>query len=145
MNTVVAWGSTKKKRTLAEDVARFCIKKLMPRIKTLDICIQLSNDMENHSGYCLAVNNREFVIEVDAKETELEFIETICHEMVHVKQHARGELKDVDMFFKKWKGEEILTMHSTLEEYMAFPWEAEAYGMESGLRDEYCYEMNINY
>jgi len=138
MNQIIAWGSTKKKRALAEDVVNFCIERLMPRMKTLDICIQLSNDLEYHSGFCLSVTNREFVIEIDAKESTDDMIETVCHEMVHVKQHARNELKDTKFIaLKKWKGEEHIAMYTTLDEYMNLPWEKEAYELETILRDEY--------
>lgn len=137
MNNVMAWGSNKKKRSLAESVVNFCISTLMPRMSTLDICIQLTRDLEFHDGLCLCVNPREFVLEINSSLDDDEFIETLCHEMVHVKQHARKELVDQTLALKKWKGQEWITLYTTLEEYMAFPWEKEAYEMESILRDRY--------
>ena len=62
MNDVQVLGATKSKRTLAEDVAYFCINEMMPRMKTLDICIQLDK-LCDVDGYCLAVTNREFNLE----------------------------------------------------------------------------------
>ena len=136
MNTVMAWGGNKKRRELAEDVVNFCIKELMPRMKTLDICIEIDKTTDV-CGYCLAVDNREFVLEIKDVENDLEFVETICHEMVHVKQHARGELKDINLTQKLWKGDEYIAMYSTHDEYMALPWEAEAYNLEAKLLTKY--------
>ena len=42
MNYVEVIGGTKKQRILSEDVAFWCIEKMMPRMKTLEIEIQLS-------------------------------------------------------------------------------------------------------
>ena len=137
MNNIMAWGSNKKKRKLAEDVVGFCCSSLMPRIKTMDICIQLSKDLEHHDGFCLCVNPREFVIEINCNLDDDDFIETVCHEMVHVKQHARRELEDMTLSLKRWKGEDWITLFSSIEDYMNFPWEKEAYEMESILRDRY--------
>lgn len=137
MNTIMAWGGSHFKRTTAELVAQFCVEKLMPRMKTLDICIQLSDDMDGADGYCLAVNPREFVIEVDSRLKGDDFITAITHEMVHVKQYARGETKDVNEFTKSWKGDEYIAMYSTVDEYMALPWEKEAYELQESLCSAY--------
>jgi hypothetical protein len=137
MNQVSAWGSTHFKRTTAELVVKFCIDRLMPKMKTLDICIQLSDDMEQADGFCLAVNPREFVIEVDSRLKGDDFITALTHEMVHVKQYARGETKDVNVFTKSWKGDDYIAAYSTVDEYMALPWEAEAYHLQEVLCNEY--------
>lgn len=136
MNIVSAWGGNKKRRKLAEDVVNFCIQELMPRMRTLDITVDITNDCPN-CGYCLAVDKREFVIEVKNCESDLEFVETICHEMVHVKQGARRELLDVSLTLKKWKGQEWITLYTNVEDYMNFPWEQEAYALEGKLMTKF--------
>jgi hypothetical protein len=93
--------------------------------------------MDHADGYCLAVNPREFVIEVDSRLKGDDFITALTHEMVHVKQYARGETKDVNTFTKSWKGDEYISMYSTVDEYMALPWEAEAYELQEVLCNEY--------
>ena len=137
MNQIMAWGSTKYKRNLAEDVVNFCIQKMMPRMKTLDICVQLSDDMEYADGYCLAVDKREFVVEIDSRLKGDDFITALTHEMVHVKQYARGETKDVNQFTKSWKGDEYISFFSTIDDYMELPWEKEAYNLQEVLCSEY--------
>jgi hypothetical protein len=125
MNTVMAWGDNKELCNLAEEVVAFCVQELMPRMRTLDICIEVSDETDV-CGYCMAVDKREFVIEVKEDLDKLEFISTLCHEMVHVKQYARGEL-DIDgkMSYK------------THEEYMNLWYEKEAYEQEVVLTKKY--------
>ena len=132
MNDIQAFGSTKSKRTLAEDVAYFCIDQMMPRMKTLDINIHLDKISEA-DGYCLAVTDREFNLEIEKTLDEEDFITAICHEMVHVKQFARGETQDINIFTKRWKGTEYLSAYSTVDEYINLPWEKEAYKMQEEL------------
>ncbi len=142
MNDVEVFGSFKSKRRLTEDVVHFCIQEMMPRMETLDIYVHLDK-LPEADGYCLAITNREFHLEIEKTLTEDDFITAVCHEMVHVKQFARGETRDVNMFTKQWKGTEYLSAYSTIDEYMRLPWEKEAYEMQETLlkrfrnRDKY--------
>jgi hypothetical protein len=136
MNDIQAFGATKSKRALAEDVAYFCINEMMPRMKTLDVCIHLDK-LPEADGYCLAVTDREFQLEIEKTLTEDDFITAVCHEMVHVKQFARGETKDINRFTKQWQGTEYLSAYSTIDEYMALPWEKEAYELQEVLCNSY--------
>jgi len=129
MNNVEVYGSTKSKRNLTEDVVHFCIQEMMPRMETLDVCVHLDK-LPEADGYCLAVTNREFHLEIEKTLTKDDFITAVCHEMVHVKQFARGETKDLNLFTKQWKGTEYLSAYSTVDEYMTLPWEKEAYEMQ---------------
>ena len=57
--------------------------------------------------------------------------ETLAYEMVHVKQHAKGELKSMLREREdKWHGRYI--KENELH-YFEKPWEIEAYGRELGL------------
>lgn len=125
MNIVSAWGNDENTCRFAEDIVNFCIEKLMPRMKTLDISIQVEEDCDVY-GYCLAVNKREFVIDVKQDLSAVEFIETLCHEMTHVAQYAQGRLAiDGKMEYK------------TQEEYENVWYEKEAYQMEKILAAEF--------
>lgn len=127
MNFVYAEGSTKSKRTLAEDVVSFCIDQLMPRMKTLDVSVQLSNNLEPHvHGFCCAIDTREFELEVNAKLTKEDFITTICHEMVHVMQYARRRL-----------GIDSKRSYETYDEYLDLWYEIEARELEKNLVEKY--------
>ena len=64
--------------------------------------------------------------------TPLTLLETLAHEMVHVKQYARRELKPrVDC----WMGK---TYNPKKVSYWDLPWEIEAHGRETGLFVRYC-------
>ena len=106
-------------------------------MKTLAINVELLDDMDGADGYCLCVDSRTFEIQIDSRLEGDDFITALCHEMVHVKQYARGETKDVNQFTKAWKGEEYIAMYSTVKEYMALPWEAEAYKLQEELCEKY--------
>ena len=129
MNDIEVHGSFKSKRRLTEEVIHFCIQEMMPRMETLDIYVNLDK-LPEADGYCLAITNREFHLEIEKTLPEDDFITAVCHEMVHVKQFARGETKDVNLFTKLWKGAEYLSAYSTIDEYMKLPWEKEAYEMQ---------------
>lgn len=124
MNAVWVNGSNYYKRKLTERIVDFCIKKLVPRMKTLDIYIDLDNNMDNADGYCYSVNPREFVLSIDNRLKGDDFITAVCHEMVHVKQYAKGELKE--------KGSV-----KTLEEYLSLWYEKEAFKMQEVLLEQF--------
>lgn len=80
-------------------------------------------------------NPREFEIYINPHMGKRAQLMTLAHEMVHVKQYAKGELKT--LFNKKenrWKGRYI-----TDDQYHYFdqPWEIEAFGREFGLYTRY--------
>jgi hypothetical protein len=54
-------------------------------------------------------------------------LETVAHEMVHVKQYARRELHPV---YNMWCGK---TYNPEKVSYWDLPWEIEAHGREVGL------------
>jgi hypothetical protein len=67
-------------------------------------------------------------------------IKTLGHEMVHVKQHAKNELRTGHVvaargglkIYSKWMGE-IWKPKGKEDHYFDAPWEIEAYGREVGL------------
>lgn len=118
MNWVDAMGP---RNALAIQVMNHCIKELMPRMKTLDIFLDETKDCDAF-GYCLAESKRTFVLEVGQHISDIEFVETICHEMTHVAQYAKGRLAiNGKMDYK------------TQEEYENVWYEKEAYKMEKFL------------
>ena len=139
MNAIDAIGGTRRQRKLAEEVARFCVETMMPRMRTLDVIIELKMKLEDQvKGYCLSIDKRNFYIEIDKSvDTFEEFVKTVCHEMVHVKQGARNELVEKSAEIgpfrlnkQYWKGDDCSAM-----EYAKQPWEIEAYELQEELHD----------
>jgi hypothetical protein len=78
---------------------------------------------------------REFDVTVNARLGKRTQLITLAHEMVHVKQHATNELKNMLMRREdRWQGRYIKEdeMH-----YFEKPWEVEAFGRELGLYQMY--------
>ena len=136
MITVI--GGTPNQRKYIETLCEFCIKTLTPRIRTFDITVKLKR-LHDAMGYCLELeDNRTFEIEIDRKLTMRKMLETVAHEMVHVKQYARKELNsDHDL----WLGK---TVNPTKVDYWDLPWEIEANGREAGLFIRWAREQKLN-
>ena len=130
MNVIQVNGGNKFQRAIAEKVVGFCIKELLPRFRTLEIVVNIKKIKGDAVGYCMMEDtNREFEIEVDRELSLKDFITTLTHEMVHVKQYARNEMDDQGMRWKKAKVKKGTN-------YYDLPWEKEAYKMQDKLAQQ---------
>ena len=139
-------GSTIRKRELVAEAAYFFKDRLMPRMKTLEIHINLNPHYEKKttdSGDCIWEDTnrypREFTINLDSHDNDW-MVQTLAHEMVHVKQWARGEMMDCydcddgSPTKTKWKSKYV---NIKTIEYEDWPWEKEALRIEKRLYDEW--------
>jgi hypothetical protein len=118
-------GGSKRQREIAYDCAKFAWIELMPRIRKCEINIYLKK-LKVYHGTCIDTDIREYQIDVDKKlGLGDNFITTIFHEMVHVKQLVYKEFFTECNFYK------------THEEYMNLPWEIEAYEMQEVLLEKW--------
>ena len=130
-------GGTKSQQKYVRSITKFCVKKLMPRMDSLELNIRLRNFGKDDSyGYCLATDNadlarpREFDIDINSTKKLRTLLETVAHELVHVKQFARGELYQSTVTMKhRWCGR----WYQRTPNYWNQPWEWEASGREKGL------------
>ena len=130
MNSVEVTGGKKYQRDIAQKVVYAMIDTLMPRMRTLDIEVKIRKISGDAVGYCMQEDtNRMFTIDVQKDLSLRDFITTICHEMVHVKQYARNEINGVDLC---WKGRNI----SKDTDYWNYPWEKEAYRLQKRYANE---------
>ena len=145
MNFVLVTGSNKSRRSLAENIVNFCIEELMPRMRTLDIEVKIrSMKDEDAIGFCLETdNNRTFEIDAEKTLDNENFIETICHEMVHVWQSATRRMKEKSTN-RLWLCKDGKYRNYTNCSYYRQPWEVQAYKMQGPLTEtfmkEYGYE-----
>lgn len=122
------------------DATNFFASKLMHKnlVKNLTINI-IFGDLGSDKGYGYPEHEedrvpRDFNIDINAKFSHSMYIKTIAHEMVHVKQYAKGELRDLEKPPKvKWKDKLYASDDLNDERYWLAPWEVEAYGFEVGL------------
>ena len=87
-------------------------------------------DNSHSEGLCESVDSRNFIIDVALYGN---WMSTLAHELVHVKQFARGELTDNLQY---WKGKD----HSETK-YWEQPWEKEARRLQKKLMNEYMSEF----
>ena len=127
-------GGTAKQKAHVGSLVEFCRGKLMPRMHGLEITVRLTK-CEDH-GYCMAESEdradrpRTFEIEINKDLKLRDLLQTVAHEMVHVKQYARGELYESTRKGKwRWQGKWM----SNNVDYYDEPWEIEAHGREYGL------------
>lgn len=120
-------GSNKTKRDIAYNVVYFMLQKLLPRLRNIEIEVKFSKMNDDAVGYCMMLdNNREYQLEISKDLNIKDLVMTICHEMVHVKQYVRNEMKEGQMV---WKKKPI----ASDTKYYDLPWEKEAYSMQASL------------
>ena len=141
MNYINVLGATTKKRDLVESAVIFCISELMPRLRTLEVEVNIKNlKDEGVVGWCYeGENNRDFYIDVDKNLDVEELVETVCHEMVHVWQSATRKMKDLPFGRKMYMGK----VYDETTAYDDEPWEIEAYAMQGDLLKKFAEEYVI--
>ena len=132
-------GGKKYQKEYVQSMIEFCQEKLMPKMDNLEINVKMRKfpKSEEAYGYCTAIDGprpdrpREFELELHSKIPLRMLLETVAHEMVHVKQYARGELYESERQTKhRWQGK---WLNEEKIDYWDRPWEIEAMGRESGL------------
>jgi hypothetical protein len=127
-----------QKRAIYE-VTDFVLNRLCPRLNDkMTIVYKGSDDLLVKHSIEADVDScdygdrypRDFIIRIDTSLSLKSFVETIMHELVHVKQFARGELKQINGRFNKWNKEKY---DLNKIDYWELPWEIEAYGRTPGL------------
>ena len=72
---------------------------------------------------------REFTIEM---RKGVDYIRVLAHEMVHLKQFAKGEIRGLSATEELWIGKKV-KFTKKQHRYFDAPWELEAFGKEVGL------------
>ena len=129
-------GGNKTIRSLTQSLVDYCADKLNLN-DAIILDIEFSNKLYKEDGLLGEIdfddNNhrpKEFRMTVDKTVSKRRMLETIAHEMVHVKQYAKGELVDLSRCGStKWQNEVI----NKDTNYWDLPWEVEAHGKELGL------------
>lgn len=135
MNIVFVEGGSKQQREIAHRTVAYCIDQLMPKSKKLEIEVQLTNIKNSDAvGFtCMMEDRYHFELEIEKNQTLREFIGTITHEMVHVKQYYKNQMDDQPKNgHYRWNKEKI----DVKTPYSDLPWEKEAYELQYKLADE---------
>ena len=143
-------GSDNKTRKLVKTAAWGYAEKVMGKrlLRSLEITINLKKnllDKDGHEGTAIweddNIRPKEFTISLDSTCTIRNILITLAHEMVHVKQWAKGEMYEYaeqDMVrFNKTK------FNMANIDYWDYPWEIEAFGRQLGLFVRFCEDQGI--
>lgn len=96
---------------------------------------------ESVYGWCSVTDcdwrPRSFLIEIHNRLNEEDYIKVLFHELQHVLQHIRGDLRD-KRGIRCWKGIDCSEL-----DYEEQPWEQEAHSMESILYQHYLLDKSL--
>jgi len=115
------------KQTCKKAMFFYAQKLLSKRLKnSLQIHIEFIELSENEFGYCNVEDdkNKSFLISINRDLTYEKTLIYIAHEMIHVKQYAKNELKDYVYNDKIRFRKEIFDKNRI--SYWQSPWEKEA-------------------
>ena len=91
-------GVSDARKVLTEKIVRWCISQLLPKVRTLDITIDLLNELDGGAdGYQWSgEDNRQHFIEINENQYYDDFVTAVMHEMVHVKQDYRKDKRPIE-------------------------------------------------
>jgi hypothetical protein len=151
MNLIIE-GGTQEKQDLCKDFAHHAVKNICGSrlYNVIDLELQLLKGLEENyhqSGNCVHLDDdirpREFEIEVDADLTPRFMLTTLAHEIVHLKQLAKGELRFYSNSDVKWHSQVLKKSKPGNRKYARLPWEIEAVGLEEALFREWVEDSKI--
>jgi hypothetical protein len=143
-------GSNKKVRQLVEMATWFYVEKLMGKrlMNNLELNIKLKKGLyekDNTEGSAIwedeSYRPKEFTIEIDCGAKIRNMLITLAHEMVHIKQWAKGEMYE---YAEPGKVRFMKTKYDMTDlDNWDDPWEIEAFGKQLGLFVRFCEKMGF--
>ena len=111
---------------------------------SITLFIKIHHSPFGYEGLCSWLDDpyrpREFTMQVRSHGIH-ETLSTLAHEMVHVKQYAKGQLRD--LISKEnmvvWQGARK-TITDDGDGYADQPWEVEAFDLEAKLKNAFIYQ-----
>ena len=111
-------GVSNTRKVLTKEIAEWCLGQLLPKVRTLDITIDLLNELDGGAdGYQWSgEDNRQHFIEINENQYYDDFVTAVMHEMVHVKQDYRKDKRPIkerekeayeqqEILFERWKND----------------------------------------
>jgi hypothetical protein len=136
MEIIFANRVSKSKRDLITRAAEFTKRELFPRTK--DVIVEFTmvkdlNEQEGVFGDVFESDDRWYDIRLDEDMDDIELVSTVIHEMVHVKQYAKNEMKQLKGFKTRFNRK----VYDKDTSYEDRPWEQEATDLENLLYLEF--------
>lgn len=137
-----------EKRFLIIAASRFYLSKLLPiKQRRMTVHIYLNEPLtDSEAETCWVDKNilpNVFEIRFSNKiKSTRRIIQTLAHEMIHIKQFAKGEMYDhLHVAKVRWKNRNYNVDEI---DYWDYPWEVEAYGKELGLYVKFLTEYDLS-
>lgn len=113
------------------------------RAEKIILYIDINPDIEDMAS-CVCEEDKqspnEFTITIRGDDDDDDILRSLAHEMVHLKQHAKNEIRTSLVLSKGGKSKTVVKWHGktvrfTKNEHRYFdaPWEVEAFGREGSL------------
>jgi predicted metal-dependent hydrolase len=92
INGVWTHSASMHEKTIAQKTIKWCIKRLgLSRFRNLNITVNISV-LKDCWGSCEEGNkDRSYIIHIHNDQTIRNYVRTIIHEMIHVKQYVRNK------------------------------------------------------
>jgi len=133
-------------KLLKLSVGSYSDKLISPQLaKHITVKVEIKDNLPA-GGYCdfediWPYPPRNFIIELCRTKKKIHMFTALAHEMVHLKQYAKSEMKD-KLYKRKyvtlWKGQ----IYEDIS-YWDSPWEIEAYGLENSLVAKFLIEHDL--
>ena len=126
-------AKSKKDKNYEYDYALKWVKNQL-KIKNKVRVVIFEEKLHKNYALCFAVNGG-YDIMIDDRCTRKEYLSSLFHELVHVKQMSTGDLVEtIEDEIKYWKGKKI---DNDKIAYSDLPWEIEANYYEKNLYEAY--------
>lgn len=116
---------------------RYFVEAMLGPRLSKHVSVQILFNIKSGDGSCFPTEDsyrpRMFEIELNPKMGRLKTLTALAHEIVHLKQYARGELREMCGRGAKWNGKLWKIKKDDYISYLFWPWEIEAYGTEKAL------------
>lgn len=137
--------------SLCRQAARWYAKRLLGLrlYKTISLVLHFDSKQTSgvYYGFCEPVDfgarKKDFIITLKPSLREKDMLIFLAHEMVHLKQYAKGELTDYIRTRGVIKYNKRIYKEDKID-YWDQPWEIEAYGRERGLYVRFKEELKLN-
>lgn len=120
-------GSRRNKK-FVEALLPSMFKQLKLENSTKAVLIRVANECGNNSGMTLDLSAATgcYMVVIKPHRSLKEIGLTLAHELVHVKQMAKGTLKSTKNGAQVWAGKK----YSKKTAYLSMPWEIEAFSRQ---------------